>query len=460
MSIRLRLTIYWAGVLSLLLLGAAATVFLLFQRQQWGRLDSALMEEADTSAETIARGADYEQMIIHLSEERDLGPKRRVWLVAGALTIAAAGDKGADLPVPKETPIRRAIVNGRKGIFRYAVTPFSLHGVHAYLADGVDASAVRESISRLRTSLLLVLPLLLVSSVSVGYWLAGRALAPMVTVTKALAEIKPSDLSRRLPLVAVEDELGTLIRAINALLERVERASAAERRFAADAAHELRTPLAVLRTGIEVVLRKDRTSPEYELALKTALRDADAVCTLADDLLALTRLDQELSLGREPISLRGLLQEVLDAIEPLTAAKRIRIETDLPAAAYVQGNRDHLRRVVINLLDNALKFTPEEGQIAIRLDSHPRSVSLRIANSGPEIHAEDLPLIFERFFRGRNGRSEPGKGLGLSLCREVVELHGGEITASQQPGGGTEFVITLPASPIDAADASPRVGKM
>ena len=445
MTIRLRLTLYWAGVLSLLLLGAAVAVFLLFQRQQWGRLDGALMEEADTAAASIAHGAGIMQMIARLSEERDLGPERRVWVAAGALTIAAAGDQRADLPILKKTGITRTMVNGRNDIFRYAITPFLLNGAPAYLADGVDARPVRESISRLRTSLLLVLPVLLVSSVSIGYWLAGRALVPLVTVASALAEIKPQDLSRRLPTALIDDELGRLIRAINALLERVERASAAERRFAADAAHELRTPLAVLRTGIEVVLRRERTAAEYARALNTALRDAAAVCALADDLLAITRLDQELSLGREPIDLCGLAEEVIDAIEPLAAAKRLTIETNLSPMASVQGNRDHLRRVMINLLDNALKFTPEERWIRIVLESHSGSVKLRIADSGPGISKDDLPLIFERFFRGRSC-NESGKGLGLSLCREIVELHGGEISAANQPGGGVEFVVILPAS--------------
>jgi signal transduction histidine kinase len=452
MTIRLRLTIYWAGVLSLLLLGAAGAVFLLFQRQQWGRLDGALMEEADTAAASIAHGANVVQMIARLSEERDLGPERRVWVAAGALTIATAGDQRADLPILKKPDITRTIVDGHNDIFRYAITPFLLNGAPAYLADGVDARAVRESVRRLRTSLLLVLPVLLVSSVSIGYWLAGRALVPLVTVASALAEIKPRDLSRRLRLAPIDDELGRLIRAINALLERVEHASAVERRFAADAAHELRTPLAVLRTGIEVVLRRERTAAEYSRALNTALRDAAAVCALADDLLAITRLDQELSLSREPIDLCSLAEEVIDAIEPLTASKRLRIEANLPSAASVQGNRDHLRRVMINLLDNALKFTPEEGRIRIALESYNGSVELRIADSGPGIDKDDLPFIFERFFRGRRGRNESGKGLGLSLCREIVKLHGGEISAANQPGGGTEFVVILPASPVGDMD--------
>jgi signal transduction histidine kinase len=288
---------------------------------------------------------------------------------------------------------------------------------------------------------------LLIGSVWGGYWLAGRALTPLVAVAKALAEIKPRDLSRRLPCTSREDEPGKLIREINALLARVEHASAAERRFAADAAHELRTPLAVLRSGIDVALHCERTAAEYAEALNAALRDAAAVCAMADDLLALNRLDQELSMSREAVDLRELTGEVIDAIEPLVAIKHLRIETNLPADAIVHGNRDHLRRVVINLLDNALKFTPDRGRIGIRLVSWKGMVKLQIADSGPGVEPDDLPFVFERFFRGRNGGNEPGKGLGLSLCREIVELHGGQISVGNQPTGGAEVAVTLPLCP-------------
>jgi two-component system, OmpR family, sensor kinase len=455
MSVRLRLTLYWASIVSLLLLGAGLAVFLLFQRLQWGRLDGALMEEADTAAQTIAHGADAAQIVARLSEERDLGPGRRVWVGAGKASVASGGDSDPDLPVLRDADVTRGIVNGRHGAFRYAVIPFLLNGAQAYLADGVDARTARESVSRLRATLLLVMPVLLAVSISVGYWLAGWALAPLVTVADALSEIKPRDLSCRLAPGPVEDELGRLIRAINGLLERIERASLAERRFAADAAHELRTPLTVLHTGIEVALRRERTAAEYELALNSALRDTAAVCSMADDLLALTRLDHELSAGRILVDLRAVAEEVLDVVEPLTAAKHLRVETNLATDAKVQGNREHLRRLLINLLDNALKFTPDKGWIAVSLESQSDIITLRIADSGPGIQDTDLPFIFERFFRGHNGHGEPGKGLGLSLCREIVELHDGEMIATNRAGGGAEFVVKLRAwLPSDSAAAS------
>jgi signal transduction histidine kinase len=447
MTIRVRLTIYWAALLSLILLIAGVAAFLLFQRQQWGRLDGALLEEADTAAETVARaGADSAaQIVLNLSQERDLGPSRRVWIAGGGRVFAEAGNQAADLPAMRGAEPARAILNGRRRVFRYAISPFTLDGRRLYIADGVDATAVRESIARLREILLLVLPVLLAISVSVGYGLAGRALAPVNRLAAGLAEIEPRDLSRRLTAAPIDDEVARLTRAINGLLERVERSSNAERRFAADAAHELRTPLAVLRSGIEVALGRQREAAEYAGALRAALREAVALCAMADELLALTRLDQEAALEREPIDLRALAAEVIEAIEPLAQSKHLTLLADLDAAgAGVAGNRNHLRRVLINLLDNALKFTPENGEIAIALETDGGRAIVRIADTGPGIAAADLPFIFDRFFRGK-ARAGTGNGLGLSLCREIARLHGGDIAAANRPGGGAEFVLTLPA---------------
>jgi heavy metal sensor kinase len=448
MTIRARLTIYWAALLSLILLIAGVAAFLLFQRQQWGRLDSALMEEADTAAETIARygPSSAAQIVANLSLERDLGPARRVWIAHNGRVLVDAGSRSADLPSMRNGMPPRGILDGRRRVFRYAISLFTMDGRRFYIADGVDATAVRESIARLRATLLLVLPALLAISVSVGYWLAGRGLAPVNRLAAGLAEIEPRDLSRRLPAAPAEDEIAILTRAINALLERVERSSSAERRFAADAAHELRTPLAVLRSGIEVALGRERAASEYAEALRAALREAVVLCAMADELLALTRLDQEAALERQPIDLGALAAEVVEAIEPLAQSKHLALRAHLDGPSVrVAGNPNHLRRVLINLLDNALKFTPEDGEVAITLENGGGRAILCIADTGPGIAEADLPFIFDRFFRGRS-RAASGKGLGLSLCREIVRLHGGDIAAANRAGGGAEVTVTLPTA--------------
>jgi len=445
MTIRLRLTIYWAAIIAAILLIAGISAFLLFERQQWSAIDGALMEEADTSAASLSRlgpGEAADALVQRLSEERDLGPRRRVRIVSDDRVIADFGDRNSELPKAASFQIA-SMSDGAVGVFRFAIVPFQFGGMRAVLEDGVDASAIRSSIARLRTSLFLILPLILIVAVSGGYLIAGRALVPIITLADELARIEPRDLSRRLEPGQANDEVARLTRAINALLERVERASNTERRFATDAAHELRTPLAVLRTGLEVALSRERTQSEYAEALVAASDEVVALCTMADQLLTLSRLDQEASLERERVDLGVLMSEVAGALEPLVQSKPLTLAVNVNEAVVVEGNLLHLKRLVINLIDNAIKFTPAYGKIEIGAEARDGHARLRITDSGPGIPAEELPLIFDRFFRGR-ARAESGNGLGLSLCREIVRLHGGEITATNRDGGGCEFNVTLP----------------
>jgi signal transduction histidine kinase len=452
MSIRLRLTIYWAAIIGLILVIAGVAVFILFERQQWGALDGALLEEADTAAATISRlgpGAGTDSIVRNLSEERDLGPRRRVRIVSGDRVIADFGDTTSDLPEMRAGHSKapdRGVRDGARGKLRYALVPFQLGDTSAIFENGVDASAVRKSIARLRTSLLLILPLILSIAVSGGYLLAGRALVPIIALAGELSRIDPRDLSHRLDAGPVNDEVARLTDAINALLDRVERAANTERRFADDAAHELRTPLSVLRTGLEVALGHERSPAEYSDAVASALREVVALCTMADQLLTLARLDQEASLERMRLDLGALIREVVEAVEPLVQAKQLTLATDSAGVATVDGNPIHLRRLVINLIDNALKFTPAHGRVEIGLSVRDGSAILRVADSGPGIPPADLPFIFDRFFRGK-ARDESGNGLGLSLCREIVRLHHGAIAAANRTGGGCEFVVTLPLAP-------------
>lgn len=445
MTLRLRLTIYWAAILGLLIILGGSVVYLLFQRQQWARLDGALLEEVDTTAQLIARmGPESAQpMALRLSVERDLGPRRRVWIVRGGAKIAAAGDPSASEPVITLPVDREMLLYSRDRRFRYALAPFVLAAEPAYIVDGVDAVRVCEPIARLRVSLLLILPVILLASVSAGYWLAGRSLRPLLEISNGLAAIKPRELNRRLHVLSRDTEVTRLAGAINGLLERIERAAEAERRFAADAAHELRTPLTLLRSGIELALNRPRSAAAYAEALNMALRDTIALGTMADELLALTRLDQERTMAVEPIDWPTLIKDVIATIEPLAEAKHLILSTRLAQPTMIEGNRNHLKRLLNNLIANALEFTPEYGRIEISLQAYDSRVVLSISDNGSGIAETDLPFIFDRFFRGR-GRREMGSGLGLSLCREITKLHGGELTAANRVGGGAEFRVVLP----------------
>ena len=454
MTIRLRLTLYWAAVLAVALAGAGVCVYVLFARLELGEFDGVLAEEADTTAAALARiGSPGAAAILeHLSAERDLSSRRRVRLIgADGRALYDFGDLRAE-PPRAIGAADRIIANGRRGRFRYAIVRFKLDGRDVWLQDGADARAVRGAIARLRASLLLILPLLLAGCALGGWWLAGRALVPIKELCARLDAIGPGDLSARLDRGPARDEIARLAGAIDELLARVETAARRERRFIADAAHELRTPLAVLRTGLEVALGRDRAAADYADALSAALDETIGLCAMAGDLLELARLDSAGLRSAAPVDLATLASEAMAALAPLAGGRRLSFSPPTAASAIVTGDREQLRRVIVNLLDNAVKFTADDGAIAVAVASGGGRARLTVRDNGPGVPAAEMPRIFDRFYRGRS-RSAPGAGLGLSLCREIAERHGGELAAENNPEGGARFTLSLP---LDRAALQPR----
>jgi signal transduction histidine kinase len=446
LSIRLRLTIYWTAITALILFAAGLLIVVMFARAMWGALDAALMEEADTTAAAISRvtAADARQILQRLSQEKDLGPGRRVRLLTGGHVVFDSGNTNADLPDAVAAP--ESVVDGGSHRYRFAVVPLRVDGAAASLQDGVDAAPVRRAIAHLQRSLLLVIPIILALCVAGGYWMAGWALAPVNEVTGALGRIGPRDLRQRLPFPRVHDEAGQLIAAINQLLERLERASAAQRRFVSEAAHELRTPLAVLRSGLEVTLQRPRGAEENRTALVQAMGEVERLCAIAEDLLALARLEAEPAVERAPVDLAEIAADASAMAQTLAEARHQEFAqefaTDTRNRIIVNGSAADLRRVVLNLLDNAVKFTPERGRIEIAVTTDGATALVAVRDSGPGIDPRDLEHIFDPFYRSRSVNA--GNGLGLALSREIVRRHDGAITAANRAAGGCEIEVRLP----------------
>lgn len=451
MSIRLRLTIYWTAITAFILLAAGLLIMVMFARAIWGTLDAALSEEADTIAVAIshATASDASQTLQRLSQEKDLGPERRVRLIAGGHVIFDAGDTGADLPDALAAP--DSVVDGGQHRYRFAVVSLRFNGVPASLQDGADAAPVRRAIAHLRSALLLVIPIILALCIAGGYWMAAWALAPVNEVTGALARIEPRDLRQRLPLPQVHDEAGQLIAAINQLLERLELAAAAQQRFVSEAAHELRTPLAVLRSGLEVTLQRPRDAGESRAALEQAMGEVERLCSIAEDLLALARLDAEPAVEGTAVDLGESAVEASAMARTLAEARHQEFVLEFTPESIVEANRkivvqgsaSDLRRVILNLLDNAVKFTPEHGRIEIEVSAQGPTAVLSVRDSGPGIDPRDLDHIFEPFYRSRSANGA-GSGLGLTLSREIVRRHGGDIQAANRAAGGCEIRVRLP----------------
>jgi len=296
--------------------------------------------------------------------------------------------------------------------------------------------------------LLLTLPIVLAGTAYAGYKMVGRTLDPVTKMTSRAEQINSERLSERVPEDNPDDELGHLARVFNAMLSRIEQSFEQLRRFTADASHELRTPLAAMRSTGEVGLQRSRTPEEYRDVVGSMLEEVNRLTNITENLLILSRADAG-QITVDPVSLRAseLIHEAASLLEVLIEDKHLHFHFEGDEEATVCADRLYLRQAIVNILHNAVKFTPERGSIIARVSREGDStVELSIRDTGPGIDEHQASRIFERFYRGAGARSEEngGAGLGLSIALWAVRANNGEMGTCAAPGGGATFWIRLP----------------
>lgn len=309
-----------------------------------------------------------------------------------------------------------------------------------------EVMEIQTQILRLLLLMLLATALLALGS---GWFLATRALRPIEAITRTARDIGEHALSRRIDLKLPDDELGKLAQTFNKMLDRLESAFQRQRQFTADAAHELRTPLSIMQTGLDVVLAQDRKSEDYREALEGMHEEVERLSRLTGHLLTLARADTD-TLAIEPRSmdLSFLLNTVTDQVEVSAEQKQITIERCIPPDVTLKGDEHRLIQLTLNLLGNAVKYTSPGGKITLKLIQENGHISFMVADTGVGIPPQHLAHVFERFYRvdrARN-REQGGFGLGLAIAQHIAHLHGGKISVTSQLGLGSEFTVTLPVS--------------
>jgi len=351
---------------------------------------------------------------------------------------AAPGEARASLATqqPKGVPLRVLTVTVGSAGKTYVVQL-------AYPLDDFN-----EALDRFRRVLLLSSPLLLLLASAGGYWLSRRALAPVDQVTREARSISAQNLASRLVVPRTGDELQRLSETLNGMLERLEQAFRQITQFTADASHELRTPVALMRTRAEIALRRSRSEEEYRETLRQILEELQRTSSLIENLMLLARADSGAqALERARIDLVENMGEACLKARALAATKQISLRAELPESPlWIEGDANSLRRLFLILLDNAVKYTPPQGRITVSLNSSDGCAVAEVRDTGVGIAPEDLPHIFERFFRADRARSREtgGAGLGLSIGKWIAEAHGGTISALSQPGEGSAFQVRIP----------------
>jgi len=453
-TIRVRLTLWYVALLAAILLTFGVFLYASLAHTLHDEVDRALADEARNALDTL----DVRDGVAHLGDTP-------AGLAAGTIVVLADAQGrplNANVPTTALAPLAASARAAHAGP---QLTTVSLQGAEwrvlsQPLASGGQAAAVlqvarpeqgiEDALDRLLLLMGLAVPLTLALAVAGGLFLASRALGPIDRITRTAGRIGAADLSRRLALPASPDEVGRLAATFDAMLDRLEEAFARQRRFTADASHELRTPLALLTGRAEVALDRPRTPAEYRAVLTGVRDDAARMAQLLGELLTLARADggQDL-LVREPVDLADLVADTLAALAPLAEERGVALAAGALTPCAILGDQTRLAQLLINLVDNALKYTPAGGRVTVCLARDADMALLAVADTGSGIAPEHLPRLFERFYRADTARSRGagGAGLGLAIADWIARAHGGQIAVVSAVGSGATFSVRLPLAP-------------
>ena len=469
LSIRARLTLWYVLLLAVIVVAVGAFLLLRLRSDLVRAVDEGLStraaqialgfsEQGGGEASSGPGGSQFQDVADSSLAGLPQAESGAQLLDSGGWLLESAGDAIAESPLigPEAvaralagTTIRETLSTGSdREPFRVLAIRLPGPGAPSVVVVATSLEETNRSIGRLAVLLLAAVPVALAAAAAGGWWLARAALRPVARMTKAASEIGAGTLDERIDVPAAADELQRLASTLNAMLGRLQAAVEQKRRFVGDASHELRSPLAVMRTELDVTLMDPSLPPVAREALASADEEVTRMSRLVDDLLVLARIDEgglPLLLGR--IDLREVAENAVSSMRVLAGARGIELSLE-GSPAPTEADAARIEQVIVNLVGNAVKFTGPSGKVGVEVWSDEGGVGLTVRDTGPGIAPDLLPTIFDRFVRADRARSradEGGSGLGLAICHEIVHAHGGRIWVESEPGRGSVFSFRIPS---------------
>ena len=454
LPIRLRLTAWYFAVLAVVLSAFGVSAYVEMRHSIRKTVDEELQIRAEGVHQLIER-------TIQRGAKGDLpeGLREHTELRAGGALLQVSDAQGnwlyrskvmSDYDVPRSSPASPKIIEyrGNDVPLRIWNREVNVGGEPYFIQSAFEMDDFYEALYHFELLLYIAIPSLLICAAVGGYWISTRALAPVDQITQTARTISAQNLSSRLVVPDTGDELQRLSQTLNGMLDRLESAFKKITQFTADASHELRTPVAVMRTRAELSLRKARSADEYREVISEVLAELEKTSGLIEQLMFLARADSGAeTLHFSDTNVTEVLREACHQGSALAEAKQIGFQEQISNdSMWIRGDASSLRRLFLILIDNAVKYTPANGHVEVSLHRNDGYAVAQVKDTGIGIAEADLPNVFERFYRADKARTRElgGVGLGLSIGRWITEVHSGTIEVQSTPGGGSIFQIRLP----------------
>ncbi|MCK5680934.1 HAMP domain-containing protein [bacterium] len=465
-GVRGKLTAWYILVFGVVLACFCISIYVMMESKLLCSVDRRLQTMAELISKTELCAVpnflppDFERRLNRIFGTRPVGKFVRVLDLSGEIGSRTDNLEEDKIPVNKDL-VRQVVASGEIvfetqyplgpkipiRFINFPVKRFNQNKVHGVVQVGTSLEFVRESMRNLVVVFLVLVPSLLFAAALVGFFLAGKAFKPIREIARTTRHITVNNLDERITVPAARDDIGELASTINGMLDRLSLSFQKTTQFTADASHELRTPLTIMQGELEIALRGERSVEEYIETLGSSLEEVERMSKIVNDLLLLSKSDMGHEVTRrDPVDLVTLLDSLLPHFKILAEAQQIELSSSLVEVDTVFGDQLRLRQLLVNLLTNAIRYTAAGGKVDLTLRNIDSGVEIAVADTGIGIPAEDIPRIFDRFYRADKARSRQygGSGLGLSIVKSIVNAHEGSITVDSVVGDGSVFKVTLP----------------